>query len=77
MTRGEWEHGVLNYCNDRLKYGVSAAECRDFRMRVPFSCLISGKSQCGKTELLVTILSQWRYITTDHNGDFSRRLYWF
>ena len=77
MTHGEWERGVVNYCNDRLKYGVSTAECRDFRMRVPFSCLISGKSQCGKTELLVTILSQWRYITTDHSGQYSRRLYWF
>ena len=46
-------------------------------MCVPFSCLISGKSQCGKTELLLNILSQWRYITTDHSGEYSRRLYWF
>ena len=56
---------------------MSTGECRDFRMRVPFSCLIAGKSQCGKTELLLRILSQWRYITTDHNGEYNRRLCWF
>ena len=76
MSYGEWQW-ILNYINDRLKYGVSDSECKDFRMRVPFSCLISGKSQCGKTELLLTILSQWKYITTDHSGTFTKRIYWF
>ena len=46
-------------------------------MRVPFSCRISGKSQCGKTELLLTILSQWKYLTTDHSGTYTKRIYWF
>ena len=76
MSYGEWQR-ILNYINDRLKYGVSDSECKDFRMRVPFSCLISGKSQCGKTELLLTILSQWKYITTDHSGTYTKRTYWF
>ena len=76
LPHGEWQR-VLNYCNDQQRHGGSAAECRDFRMRVPFSCLISGKSQCGKTELLLSVLSQWRYITTDHNGEYNGRLYWF
>ena len=58
LPHGEWQR-VLNYCNDQQRHGVSAAECRYFRMRVPFSCLISGKSQCGKTELLLSVLSQW------------------
>ena len=76
MSYREWQR-ILNYINDRLKYGVRDSECKDFRMRVPFSCLISGKSQCGKTELLLTILSQWRYITTDHSGTYTKKLYWF
>ena len=76
MSYGEWQR-ILNYINDRVKYGVRDSECKDFRMRVPFSCLISGKSQCGKTELLLTILSQWRYITTDHSGTYTKKLYWF
>ena len=76
MSYGEWQL-ILNYINDRLKYGVHDSECKDFRMRVPFSCLISGKSQCGKTELLLTILSQWKYITTDHSGIYTKRIYWF
>ena len=56
---------------------VQALKGVDFRLHVPFSCLISGKSQCGKTELLLTILSQWRYVTTDHSGTYTRKLYWF
>ena len=75
MSYGEWQR-ILNYINDRLEYGVRDGECKDFRMRVPFSCLTSGKSQCGKTELLLTILSQWKYLTTDHSGTYTKRIYW-
>ena len=76
MSYGEWQR-ILNYLNDRLKYGVRDSECKDFQMRFPFSCLISGKSQCRKTELLLTILSQWKYLTTDHSGTYTKRIYWF
>ena len=76
MSYGEWQR-ILNYINDRLKYRVRDSECKDFRLRVPFSCLISGKSLCGKTELLLTILSQLKYITTDHSGTYTKRIYWF
>ena len=69
--RSEWK-AIHDSCVD-----TKAAQCLqgvDFRLHVPFSCLISGKSQCGKTELLLTILSQWRYVTTDHSGMYTRQL---
>ena len=72
-TRSEWKaiHDSCAVDNVQSLQGV------DFRLHVPFSCLISGKSQCGKTELLLTILSQWRYVTTDHSGTYTKKLYWF
>ena len=56
---------------------MNEKECKDFRMHVPSSCLISGKSQSGKTKLLLTILSQWKYIRIDHSGKYTTLIYWF
>ena len=73
-TRAEWKV-IHDFCSNIDE--VQASQGIDCRLHVPFSCLISGKSQCGKTELLLTILSQWRYVTDDHNGTYTKRLYWF
>ena len=73
-SRAEWKaiHDFSSNIDE-----VQASQGVDCRLHVPFSCLISGKSQCGKTELLLTILSQGRYVTDDHNGTYTKRLYWF
>ena len=63
--------------HDSCTHNVQSLHGVDFRLHVPFTCLISGKSQCGKTELLLTILSQWRYVTSDHSGMYTKTLYWF
>ena len=77
FLQSEWQH-MINFCRDKLTYGLNEqTDVRDLRLRVPFSCLIVGKSQCGKTELLLTILRQWRYVTTDHDGVYTKRLYWY
>ena len=76
FLQSEWQH-MINFCRDKLTYGLNEqTDVRDLRLRVPFLCLIVGKSQCGKTELLLTILRQWRYVTTDHDGVYTKRLYW-
>ena len=31
----------------------------------------------GKSELALTILRQWRIIKNDHEGEYTKRLYWF
>ena len=72
----EWQQ-MINFVTDREKYGDDPNDCRDLRLKTPFTCLIAGKSQSGKTELLLSILSQWRYITTDHEGVYCRKLYWY
>ena len=73
-TRSEWKV-IHDFCSNIDE--VQASQGIDCRLHVPFFCLISGTSQCGKTELLLTILSQWRYVTDDHNGTYTKRLYWF
>ena len=71
MSYAEWQR-ILNYFNDRVKYGGSEKECKDLRMCVPFSCHISSKSQCRKTELLLTILSGWKFVTMHHGGKYTK-----
>ena len=73
-SRADWK-AIHDFCKN-IDH-VQASSGVDCRLHVPFSCLISGKSQCGKTELLLSILSQWRYITDDHNGAYTKRVYWF
>ena len=49
----------------------------DIRIKTPCSVLLSGKSKCGKTTLLIDILSQWRNYTDDEDGKYFRNIYWF
>ena len=72
----EWQQ-MINFYTDRQKYGDDPTDCKDLRLKTPFTCLIAGKSQSRKTKFLLSILSQWRYITTDHDGVYTKKLYWF
>ena len=57
---------LVDFCKSDEETTCSGSGGR--RFHVPFSCIISGKSQCSKTELLLKILLQWKCITTDHSG---------
>ena len=70
-------YNIKSYFDD-YKNGLikDAGKTYDLRLKVPFSCLIVGKSKSGKTTLLLDILSQWRSYTTDENGEYEKRIFW-
>ena len=70
-------YNIKSYFDD-YKNGLikDAGKTYDLRLKVPFSCLIVGKSKSGKTTLLLDILSQWRTYTTDENGEYEKRIFW-
>ena len=61
----------LDDCDDGLIKG--SGKTYDLRLKVPFSCLIVGKSKSGKTTLLLDILHQWRLYTTDETGQYEKK----
>ena len=65
---------LSDYENDLLKGG---GERFDLRLKVQFSALLIGKSKSGKTTLLLEIIEQWRSYTTDSEGLYERRIFWF
>ena len=70
-----WQQ-MANYCQSKLTYGLNEmADVWDLRLRVPFSCLIVDRFQCGKSELAVAIVRQWRYVMADQDSVYTKRLY--
>ena len=76
LNQQEKRH-VLNFCKDKINYGIKEEEIKDIRLVTPFTLLLAGKSKCGKTHLLLDILRQWRYITDDTVGFYTKHIYWF
>ena len=69
---------MMNYHHDNSINSTNIEKStKDLRFITPFCCLLAGKSQSGKSELALTILRQWRLITNDHDGVYTKRLYWF
>ena len=68
---------MIHFFNDKDMIAHNDDEYKDLRLRTPFCCLLAGKSQCGKTQLMIKILEQWRHITDDHDGKYTKRIYWF
>ena len=70
-------YNIKSYLDD-YKNGLvhQAGKTYDLRLKVPFSCLIVGKSKSGKTTLLLDMLSQWRSYTTDETGQYEKRIFW-
>ena len=70
-------HNIKSYLDD-YKNGLikDLGKTYDLILKVPFSCLIVGKSKSGKTTLLLDILSQWRLYTTDETGEYEKRIFW-
>ena len=65
---------LSDYENGLIQGG---GETFDLRLKVPFSALLIGKSKSGKTTLLLEIIEQWRSYTTDSQGAYERRIFWF
>ena len=68
---------ILNFCQDKIKYGLQESEQKDVRLETPFTLLIAGKTKCGKTHLLLHLLRHWRSITDDEKGFYTKHIYWF
>ena len=68
---------ILNYCQDKINYGLKETEQKNIQLETPFTLLIAGKTKCGKTHLLLHILRHWRYFTDDVGGFFTKKIYWF
>ena len=70
-------YDIKSYLDD-YKNGLikDLGKTYDLRLKVPFSCLIVGKSKSSKTTLLLDILSQWRLYTTDETGEYEKRIFW-
>eukprot|EP00112_Aurelia_sp_Birch-Aquarium-sp1_P017554 Seg4081.7 transcript_id=Seg4081.7/GoldUCD/mRNA.D3Y31 product="hypothetical protein" protein_id=Seg4081.7/GoldUCD/D3Y31 len=65
---------VDDYNSGLLRGG---GEIYDLRLKIPFSALLIGKSKSGKTTLLLDILDQWRSYTSDSDGLYEPRIFWF
>ena len=70
-------YNIKSYLDD-YKNGLikDLGKTYDLRLKVPFSCLIVGKSKSSKTTLLLVFLSQWRLHTTDETGEYEKRIFW-
>ena len=68
---------MIHFFTDKQHQVDSDDGQKDLRLRTPFCCLLAGKSQCGKTQLMINILEQWRHITDDHDGQYTKRIFWF
>eukprot|EP00794_Sanderia_malayensis_P021233 gene21233-biopygen16271 len=67
---------LINFVRDSIYYG-GPQEQYDFRFKTPFTVMLAGKTKSGKTELVLDILQQWRFITDDTAGAYTKKLYWF
>eukprot|EP00794_Sanderia_malayensis_P021223 gene21223-biopygen16255 len=67
---------LINFVCDSIYYG-GPQEQYDFRFKTPFTVMLAGKTKSGKTELVLDILQQWRFITDDTAGAYTKKLYWF
>eukprot|EP00794_Sanderia_malayensis_P013613 gene13613-biopygen10891 len=67
---------LINFVCDSIYYGGPQTQY-DFRLKTPCTVMVGGKSKSGKTELLFDLLRQWRFITDDTAGFYTKRIYWF
>eukprot|EP00794_Sanderia_malayensis_P021401 gene21401-biopygen17180 len=67
---------LINFVRDSIYYGGPQTQY-DFRLKTPCTMMVGGKSKSGKTELLFDLLRQWRFITDDTAGTYTKRMYWF
>eukprot|EP00794_Sanderia_malayensis_P021227 gene21227-biopygen16262 len=62
---------LINFVRDSIYYG-GPQEQYDFRFKTPFTVMLAGKTKSGKTELVLDILQQWRFITDDTAGAYTK-----